>query len=281
MKDIARQIANSGYAVIPGLLSTPEILRFRRAALDHFATSPHRRSNLGRNQPNFVRFVPRLAEVVRLPRVLDAFRSALGDEIVFTGQSDLSVGRLSGWHKDSDHLGPPQRVAAARDFRVIKAAIYLEDHLDQASAFHFRKDSLRYVSADEGEPCAVPLRAGDAVLFDVRLTHAGRFARPTERVIHRLSRLAARGETDPEFAVRLRERFWRLRGSPDRVGLFFTFGAPGSWTDTFARVNQERQAAYNVAAGLTGEPGVPEEMIASLRKCRVAMPGERASQRSW
>lgn len=274
MKSLQADLASRGWCVVHRLISENEVANLRAAAKAHFARSAHRLSNLGRNQPNFVRHAPDLAEVACHPRVLQAFRAALGPQIVFTGQSDLSVGRLSHWHKDSDDLGSPVRVAAARDFSVVKMALYLEDHLDDRGTFHVRRSSQTAPSLDAGASESVPLKAGDAVLFDVRLTHAGRFADPVERGLHRACRLHSRGAVDREWAVRARELWWRLLGRGERAGVFMTFGRPGPWTERFSRVNQLRQASYNAEIGLGAEKGPPHHVVMRLKALGVGIPGE-------
>lgn len=110
---------------------------------------------------------------------------------------------------------------------IYKIAIYLQDHPDQdglsiVPGSHKDKDASR-------APLHLSTHAGDIVIFDQRLRHAGHFPSRVERVIATVAwKLHRLRLVDDVERHRL---FWRLRqllyGRPgaDRLAIFLTFGS--------------------------------------------------------
>jgi hypothetical protein len=159
---LADRVDRDGYAIVEGLFTPAEIASLRETCDRFFATRPHMRSNLGRNLPNAVQYVPDIHWLYSHPRVIAAFREALGsDDVVFTRHCDIAQNRLSAWHKDTGH-NPPY---FSGDFihddscRVYKMAVYLEDHVDNDHGLWVRRGSHHIPNLESGEPLHLPTRA--------------------------------------------------------------------------------------------------------------------------
>jgi hypothetical protein len=245
-------VERDGWAVIPAALQQTEVDAARRTGLRHLGEGgiPF---GPGRVQPAAAHQVPSLSWLFTHPSVLAAAHDALAtDEIVFTGHCDLHMNHQVSWHKDSgskalgDPLGAylpsstPLEVAFSQPAEVVKVGVYLQ-----------RTEGIRSLRVDPGshhranfevlEPTPVALNAGDLVVFDVRITHAGEEPGAAEAPGDRLPRLAA----------------------------FVTFGRPGPVVSHFARVNMQRQLAQmgTDPAGLR----LPESLLDALRQAGVGL----------
>jgi hypothetical protein len=166
---------------------------------------------------------------------------------------------LSGWHRDSGETVPGGYFNgdyyASGDCRVYKIALYLQDSTAR-SGLTVVPRSHRDRQVSTAGAIHLDSRAGDAIVFDVRLTHAGQLPDAVERGIMGLSLLARRvrrASNDPGFAYGLRQLYWRLTGKDDRLSIFYTFGAANQFTFDFASANLRRQAQQlGGTEGLTG-----------------------------
>jgi len=85
----------------------------------------------------------------------------------------------------------------------------------------------------------VATRAGDLILFDIRLTHAGQMADPIETLLLRLGRRLRRERE----AAAIKARYQALLGKPKKLSVFFTYGVPGSYTEEYCRFEYSAKQA--------------------------------------
>lgn len=174
--DAATRLREEGYVLVPGLFSLQEIEQFGAVCRTHFqhAGVP---SGLGQTQPNAAIHVDGLTSLFSSPKVVGVFRALCGDDrLAFTGHCDIHKNMLSGWHKDSgESYGGYFRgdYFDADECRVYKIAVYLQDHIDDANGLTVRPGSHRKSGTTSGTPIDLKMHAGDAIVFDVRLTHQG------------------------------------------------------------------------------------------------------------
>ena len=148
---------------------------------------------------------------------------------LLTGECDLHIDILSNWHKDvKEAWAKKTSVHSDPAWGVYKAAIYLQDQDEKcAGAFKVRPGSHLLRLGEATEVKALPVRAGDVVIFDVRIDHMGRNASLGSRMLRWGLTLVGRClEVDHEmpFAV-ARARLARFAGSmPQRMAAYLTFG---------------------------------------------------------
>jgi hypothetical protein len=241
--NLREDIESNGFTVVRNVFAPDEIRRLRDILTNHLGRRGAR-LQLGKTQPNAASEVPQLDFLFAHLKVVELFKQALGD-VVFTGHCDIHMNMVSGWHKDSgetaggyfqgDYFG-------SDDCRVYKIAIYLQD-AGSKGGLTVRSGSHRVPKLGTGEVVRLDTRAGDVVLFDVRLDHTGQLPDPIEQGMKAVSRLASGGKRgpDPAAITALHKLYWRLLGRQDRLSVFFTFGAPNAFTYQFAEANMARQ----------------------------------------
>jgi len=243
----ADELETSGLVVLPQLLTATEISDLRREVhqiLDERGMPMHGGTAL----PNAAAEAPTLASVFAHPGIVAAVHEATASErLVFTLEADLHRNvPAPHWHKDSGEQTVDGGyfdcdAPACPDCRVYKVAIYLQDHLD-GTGLQVRPGSTRTAVLETGPPRAISTRAGDVVLFDVRLTHRG--TRPP-LPIRALAQVAEITRTSGarHAVARLRCSTNALRRRPDRIAIYVAYGLPNERTLTFARRNMARQTA--------------------------------------
>ncbi len=247
---IAVRIERDGFAHLPAVLTMSELGRLRAQAAEAIERGG-RPGGHGQILVNAVQRAPELAWSLTLPNVLEQVRSALGsDEIVMIAEANVHRNFLARrWHKDigeyvldGGYFGTDPMLR--NDCQVLKVAVYLQDHLD-GSGLLVRRGSHKMALNADAEAVVLPIRAGDAVLFDVRLTHRG----ATPRLSDWLAMAAARcGGRERRGAIvdQIRRGLMRWSGRPDRLVVFSAFGLPNAATREFSE--RTRSVA---ASGLT------------------------------
>lgn len=228
--EIADRVAAEGWAIARNRLDADEIHNARTLIAAHFQAGQGVLLGGARVQPAAAHRVPGLAWLYAHPQVVGLARAALraAPDVTFTGHSDAHQGFTLGWHKDSGSealkdplcgyfgespetlfLGPPD---------VVKVGIYLQE---STSANCLRVDPGSHLRPllKPVQPTEVLMEPGDLVVFDVRITHAGATAPPTD------------SPADSPEPGALRER----------ISAFVSFGRNTRRTGSFARANMSRQ----------------------------------------
>jgi len=247
------EVLSGGWAVVREALQASEVAVARETALRYLRDGGISLGS-GRVQPAAAYHVPDLTWLFAHPRIIATAREALdADEIVFTGHSDLHFEHRASWHKDSGSaaLGDPlcaylPTTATVEDAfqgpaEVVKIGTYFQATTGNRS-LRVDPGSHRRGDMEVQLPHAVPMAAGDLVVFDVRLTHAGQ---------------------EPGSSA-------EAPSDPPRVAIFVTFGRPGATVAHFARVNMQRQLAQiGAAPGQFLRP--PESFVRALRQAGVRL----------
>lgn len=276
---IRHQLETEGYAVLAGFLQSDEIARLRNIIGGFFGSGRGVVFNLGKTQPNAAIEVPELAFLFADPRVTGFFNELFGPRgALFTGHCDIHNSTVSNWHRDTGGPGNPyfDEPCFTDECRVYKMAFYLQDHED-GQGLTVRPGSHLADGAGPREEVSLKSRAGDAVVFDVRLEHRGREAKPLERAIQRGARFAKRAaaklsgkrETpgQPTWTLHAREAMDRITGTQDRMSVFFTFGANNRFSRQFARTNMRRQLGQYAG----GRIAYPQKLSEALSAVGVAV----------
>ncbi|HTR70206.1 MAG TPA: phytanoyl-CoA dioxygenase family protein [Mycobacteriales bacterium] len=251
-------LQHDGYAVVRGVLPAEEIEALRVRAHDLLDTKGIDKAG-GTVLPNAAVEGPSLAPTFSHPAIIEAVRSTTSlDRMLFTMEADVHRNYLaSQWHKDTgEHLlggGYFDTDWLDRDdCAVYKVALYLQDH-PHRGALAVRPGSTRTRRVDSGSVEHLRVSAGDAVIFDVRLSHRGVAPSLPDKVILAAARISGAANADRR-AARWRRNLFRLTGRPERLAIYFAFGAPNERSETFARRNLGRQLEQ---LGKAAEPLAP------------------------
>jgi len=266
---IQKALDDDGIFVVRDVLSEDEVRKLRDIVRRHLLKNG-RRLSLGKTQPNAAEKVPELAFIFSHDRILQVVKQILGESnVVFTGHCDVHMNMLSGWHKDSGETVPGGYFTGpymtSPDCRVFKVAIYLQD-TGPRDGFTARLGSHRYANLNTGDRTNVRSKVGDIVIFDVRITHTGQLPDLVENGLKAVSRTLNHGKRDREDPVwisRMKAWYWKIIGRRDRLSVFFTYGAPNTFTYDFAEANMSRQVRQGAGGGLAG---LHTGLKASLKK---------------
>lgn len=218
-----------GYSLVRDAITPEVIAELKSAVKTHFLTGGTTFYG-GKYQLRSFHAVPEVARILFSEQIAQVIRRHTpSGTVLLTGECDLMMNTVSGWHKDiTDDMRLDPSIFGDREFTVYKLAIYLQDQ-EQTSptAFRVRPGSHHCQDGSTLPEARLGTRAGDVVIFDVRLDHAGQPATTGDRILHRLCAALARAfRADPEaWFTRLRARLSRLMGgTPDRLAVFLTFG---------------------------------------------------------
>ena len=252
--NLSNQIQEHGYLVIENIFSHKEISKLRRIVKNHFSNKGVA-ANSGLTQPNAAVEIPEISWLYHHPKILILIGELLGQEkIMFTSHCDVHSGTLSSWHKDDGmtvmdggYFGNP--TYDKLDCCVYKVAIYLQDHVRNRGGLTVRKGSHRFSSLDQGEEVYLKIRAGDVVIFDVRLNHTGQreavplptFQKPLKLIKKIVNKL---WKIEPQRVDNFFRKIYN-QISGERLSIFFTYGVTNEHTKNFAVNNMKRQILQN------------------------------------
>ncbi|MGK7885855.1 MAG: phytanoyl-CoA dioxygenase family protein [Crocosphaera sp.] len=253
-ENFIKEITENGFILLPKLLSKSEIVTLRKLIKNHFI-SRGVSTTLGLTQPNAAVEVPEVNWIFYHPKILAVMRQLLGqEEIMFTSHCDLHCRTLSAWHKDDGmtvmkggYFGFP--TYDQEDCKVYKIALYLQDHDHNKAGLTVRKGSHKFSDINQGEETYLKTKAGDIIIFDVRLTHTGQrdvfpvdfLQKPNDLIKKGLKKIF---KISPQKSDQyLKQIYDSLYG--DRLSIFFTYGLPNEYTKNFAINNMKRQVKQN------------------------------------
>lgn len=254
------QFALNGFVVLPRAFTPDEVHDLRTDAL-RVVEQRGVAFGLGEVLPNAAVEAPAVTRAFHHPAVLAAVRDVLdAPRPVFTMEAGVHRNVTGPWHKDlGEHTVEGGYYGcvdpwARDDCRVVKVAIYLQDHT-RGGGLLVRPGSHRVADLARGTAVELRTEAGDVVVFDARLTHRGVAPSATDRAIAGGARLLPRSRRGDAVA-RIRAGFNRAGGRRDRVALFFAYGPPGERTVTYARRNLARERSQTGRIGGAIDPGL-------------------------
>lgn len=225
----AADLRDKGYHIARDVLSAEDIRLLRTAVEAHFAASGCYRYG-GRAESRGFHCVDAVGQALCQPTMIRLLKDCVfPEQPLLTGECFIAANTMAGWHKDITlDMGLGSGIYSDPAFRVYKAGVYLQDQpASAAEAFKVRPGSHRRTNGRALPAESLAVRAGDVVIFDVRIDHAARLPTLGEKLLRRgfavLGRCLRR---DPEeLFSRARTRFARRRRTRgNRLGIFMTFG---------------------------------------------------------
>ncbi|HAC63827.1 MAG TPA: hypothetical protein DCF68_09880 [Cyanothece sp. UBA12306] len=263
-------IQTDGYMVIRNVFSAKEISSLRKTVKNHFKNQGLL-ANSGLTQPNAAVEVSDLGWLFYHPKILDVMRQLLGQEdIMFTSHCDIHCRTLSAWHKDDGmgvmeggYFGFP--AYDKEDCRVYKVALYLQDHAQNIGGLTVRKGSHKFAEVDKGEEVYIKTKAGDIVVFDVRLNHTGQqdilpflwLEKPNFLLRKIMKKIF---QTEAKQSKKYLKKLYEILFG-ERLSIFFTYGLPNDYTKNFSVNNMKRQLWQNKNANIFLSPATRQQFI--------------------
>ncbi|QDI48909.1 phytanoyl-CoA dioxygenase family protein [Serratia marcescens] len=234
-------IERDGFVVIRNLF-TPEEMARMNSSIHTFFHKKGVTYRYGLTQPNIAVEEPDFSWVISHPKVLEAYRSVFGqDEFVFTSHADIHHNMGFGWHKDDAKGAYFSEPYFTPDCRVYKMGIYMNDHSSDGNGMSVRVGSHLKNNLTEGEAISLATKPGDVVIFDVRITHAGKEYDVIEKGLLKIGRMLGDMNGKSKIGRKVRDFYCSLKSGKPKRSFFFTFGAPNTFTYDFSRTNMRRQ----------------------------------------
>lgn len=223
--DISPTFWRDGFVIVRGLFSVGEVTVFREEALK---VDDLRLDLLS---------IPRLRTVLLDDRLLSAVRSLVGQQVVYFGDSSVSVGEAAaGFHKDNPDKFDPAAPDWTGRYPLIRFGIYTQSHKGRPDGLDLRRGSHEHCSTRMGEHVYADTEPGDVVIWNLRTSHSG-------------CGMTVKGRpVDPEsIAGKILRRLPALRDRPQvrRVALFGSFGAPGAHLERYIAYLKTRRYAVD------------------------------------
>ena len=226
-----------GFAVVKGVFTLDEVLAMRDACADVYKRAEGKIGDLAT--------YPELRRVVLDDRVLAVARAALGDEVVYFGDSNFYANSRFDRHIHSDARADDEDPSRS-EYPILRMGIYLQDHAFHSNGLKVRPGShrsvfwtprnvLRLVGIGGGQLSVrafrprwfynVPTEPGDVVFWNLRTHHSGHALR-----LRALDDLAL----PPALEALLPARFTRPMPR-DRYAMFMSFGRTSAALDAYIK----------------------------------------------
>lgn len=236
-----------GFSVVKDAIPAGLIERLRTSVRQHFRSAGQAKYG-GKFQLRGLHARPDVAEIILSAPVIEVIRRHVPPgAVLLTGECDLMMNTTSGWHKDiTADMGYGPGLFEDATFGVYKLGIYLQDQEESSpAAFRVRPGSHMRRDGTGMREKRLATRAGDVVVFDVRIDHCGQPQSPSDQILHRLARFVAPAlRDDPEvWFTRLRAMLGRLAGRSERLAVFLTFGPDAPATRAYEAAGRHRHGA--------------------------------------
>jgi hypothetical protein len=244
MSAYTAELRSKGYTIVRDVLTPAEVRSLRNALAEYFAS----RGNFaygGKFSSRGMHAVAEVARTVSQGKILHLLQECTAPHApLLTGECDLTFNTTSNWHKDIvDEMELGDGIFADADFTVYKIALYLQDQPASSPAvLKVRPGSHRVAEGGATLP-EEPLgtRAGDVVVFDVRIDHCGQLPALSDRLLHRVSGATGGMLKRPreQWFTKARSAVGTARGS-ERMAVFMTFGPTQPCTFAYEVAGRKR-----------------------------------------
>jgi hypothetical protein len=224
-----------GFIIVKNCFTEGQIEHFKK-----FFESPENKIKFIEAPP--ARYIPGASHIVdgfenavAEPRLLNVLNKIINGKVAYTSHSDLHSGLSTGWHKDD---GGGVYFEGQSDFytnescNVYRVGIYLRDCTNDGG-LSVKVGSQYTPNLNVGKELYLPSGLGDAVIFDVRLTHKG-WVKKRNIVSEILIKLLKK------FKVNIK----RDEIPFDKKSIFLAYGALNKFTEIYSIKNMEKQNEF-------------------------------------
>jgi hypothetical protein len=232
------KLESDGFVCIKNVFSKEEIDEFRRLAY----------LSVGMNlQGTDLLSNPNLRHVLTDKRIAMIVRELLGDKPIYFGESKVLVDGVNGRNGGSIHKDNPDRLNPdgadwKSEYKVMRFAIYCEDHARHSEGLSVRVGSHKFPSWQKGKLYHIPSEAGDLIGFYFTTTHCG-YSRRT-RIVKNLT-YAWDNLQRPLYTklLKLIPNQLEIPRERPRIVLFMTFGVKSAILDRYIEYAKQRDYA--------------------------------------
>ncbi|MBB3657693.1 hypothetical protein FHX15_002935 [Rhizobium sp. BK650] len=245
INQLQKDLNSDGYIIIKDVL-TPEHVESLRRVAKHYLRSGGTYLYGGKFQLHAMYVAEEVAKFLTSDTVLNRLKEITRPlDVVLTGECDLMINTTSSWHHDVPHHRrcTDGSIFSDESFRVYKIAFYLQDQGENSDAtLKVRPRSHLKGLVQSLPPKGLAIRAGDAIIFDVRIEHAGQMPTLVDRSLRKFfERVGPLLRLDVQKAfTSARSIIRRLSRTPDRVAVFMTFGPSDAETYSYAEEGRHR-----------------------------------------
>ncbi|MBI3725402.1 phytanoyl-CoA dioxygenase family protein [bacterium] len=196
------------------------------------------------------------------PRIISCARQALGDALLYFGDSTFQTGEGErGFHRDNadrdDRSGPDWK---GDDYSLVRIGVYLQDHAMHSGGLQVKVGSHLASEPRRTPTVRLPCAKGDIAIWNLRITHSGNFVRPRGLDVC----------LPPSIEGRI-PRFLRVPEERERVAVFLTYGLAGDrHTDHY--IDWQRSRAECVSHWEHSGTGAYLEALAESRGVQLSRP---------
>jgi hypothetical protein len=247
LEGLRERFQEDGYVVVRNALGPGEIGSMRQHISAYFESpGAWRYLQDGKAKSYCFQFDPDdvFVPLLRHPRIAEALKAIHGDDIVFANECGLGTSGASGWHKDTHGQDDIFDRAKHADFGVCKVLVYPQDQIGRDArdfALKVRRGSHWLPTCDAGREESIYIRAGDAILIDVRTTHRGQVQLGEEwGVLRRAAYYPVRHYT-PGLSYRARQAYERAVGRTPRQLATLLYGRKNEFTTRYLAQGQREK----------------------------------------
>lgn len=280
---LQKDLSSDGHIVIRNVL-TPEQVASLRQVVRKYLKSGGKYLYGGKYQLHAMYVEEEIAKFLTSDMILNRLKEITQPlDVVLTGECDMMINTTSSWHNDVPHHPAciDGTIFSDESFKVYKIAFYLQDQEENSpAALKVRPRSHLKGLVKSMPEKGLGVRAGDAIIFDVRIEHAGQMPTLVDRSLRKFFEwIGPRLSLDSQKAFTVaRSALRRVVRTPDRVALFMTFGPSDAWTHSYAAEGCNRHpgvrgtlsaevlthlAANNIVPPIIGKPVAPHQVSGS------------------
>ena len=249
----------NGFLLLKNILSKEEINKLREITIDFFTNREDEVvfNYSGKTKPDALNCMPDLAEYIfKNEKVINIMKDLCGKDVRYGHHSDIHYNMLSGWHKDNRGHDDWATGEHGETFKCYKMAFYFQDHTNNSDGLTVRKGSHLVEDLHYGELYDVPSEPGDAVVFDMRISHVGKRANLFEKAVNAVVKS---NKTRFKLYQGIRSTF----KSPDKMSLFFAFGEPNQFIEEHIDITINRQNKQNSEGKYSLNPDLAKSLEAA------------------
>jgi hypothetical protein len=272
--ELQKDLSSNGYTLVRGLLTREQVESLRRVVQRHLKSGGLYQYG-GKFQLHAMYVEEEIAKLLTTDTILNRLKDITHPlDVVLTGECDMMINTTSSWHTDVPHHSRciDGSIFSDENFRVYKIAFYLQDQDENSrGTLKVRPRSHLKALVPSKPETSLAVKAGDAIIFDVRIEHAGQMPTLVDRTLRGIfERIGPQLRLDAQKAFTVsRSIIRRMGGTPDRVAVFMTFGPSDAQTTSYAEEGRKRHpgvqgtltpevltqlAVHNVTPPLIGAP---------------------------